>query len=115
MVSEAFLTGRNTVKLVILFVSIALVCTSCSKDENQKKEDAEYSAVNKACWTKWNANDTMRNTAFVAVQIQMKRIDQLSKAPTDFEGAISLLCRVEADKAVENLKYKNLKDTSRFD
>ena len=92
-------------KLLILFVSIALVCSSCSKDENKKKEDAEYSAVNKACWTKWNANDSTRKTAFLVVQIQMKRIDQLSKAPTDFDGAISLICRAEADKAVENFKY----------
>jgi len=114
-VSEAFLAGRNAVKFLILFVAIALVCSSCSKDENKKIEDAEYSAVSKACWTKWNANDTMRKTAFFAVQIQMKRIDQLSKAPTDFEGAISLLCRAEADKAVENLKFKSLKDKSRFD
>ena len=102
-------------KLLILFVSIALVCSSCSKDENKKKEDAEYSAVNKACWTKWNANDSTRKTAFLVVQIQMKRIDQLSKAPTDFDGAISLICRAEADKAVENFKYNNLKDKSRFD
>jgi len=115
VVSEAFLAERNIVKLVILFVAIALVCTSCSKDENKKKEDAEYSAVNKACWTKWNANDTTRKSAFFIVQIQMKRIDQLSIAPTDFAGAISLLCRAEADKAVENFKYNSVKDKSRFD
>ena len=102
-------------KYSILILSVFLVCTACSKNENKKKEEAEYSAVNKACWNKWNANDTMRNTAFVAVQMQMKRIDQLSKAPKDSDGAISLLCRIEADKAVEDLKHKNIKDKSRFD
>ena len=102
-------------KYSILILSVFLACVACSKDENKKKEEAEYTAVNKACWNKWNANDTMRNTALVAVQIQMKRIDQLSKAPKDFDGAISLLCRIEADKAVEELKHKNIKDKSRFD
>jgi hypothetical protein len=99
---------------LILIVLIALSCASCSKNEQKEKEEAEYSDARNACWTKWNANDTMRHSAFLAVQIQMQRIDQLSKAPKDAEGAISLLCKFEAEKAVENLKYKNLKDKSKF-
>jgi len=91
-----------------------MLLISCSKNEKAIKEEIKYTSVNNSCWSKWNANDTMRNSALLAVQIQMKKIDQLSLAPTDSSGAISLLCRLEAEKAVEQMKSNTVEDKSKF-
>ena len=91
-----------------------MLLISCSKNEKAIKEEITYTSVNNYCWSKWNANDTMRNSALLAVQIQMIKIDQLSLAPTDSSGAISLLCRLEAEKAVEQMKSNTVEDKSKF-
>ena len=67
------------------------------------QQDA-YDIAYKTCHDKWDANDTMRNTAILGVQIQFKKLDQLSLAPSDSFGAIRIICEIEANKAKDAIK-----------
>ena len=67
------------------------------------QQDA-YDIAYKTCDAKWDANDTMRNTALLIVQIQFKKLDQLSLAPSDSFGAIRIICENEANKAKDAIR-----------
>ena len=73
------------------------------------QQDA-YDIAYKTCDAKWDANDTMRNTALLIVQIQFKKLDQLSLAPSVSFGAIRIICENEANEAKDAVKSKEKSD-----
>jgi hypothetical protein len=101
-------------KIRIMFTIVILLSViSCGKNEVENKKELQYKVAFNVCKDKWNANDTMKNSALITVQLQFKKIDQLSLAPTDYKSAIDLLCKVDAEKAV-SIQKSNGND-SKFD
>ena len=73
------------------------------------QQDA-YDIAYKTCHDKWDANDTMRNSAILGVQIEFKKLDQLSLAPADSFGAIRIICEIEANKAKDAVNSQEKSD-----
>lgn len=77
-------------------------------NSEQNQLERRYEVVYQQCHDKYSANDTMRNTALLAVQLQFKKMDQLSLAPTESYQAIHIICDIEGNKAkTDYLKSKN--------
>ncbi len=74
-------------------IIIFLLLYGCSPS----KSDEAYNKAYSACTSKWLANDTMKNTALISVQMIFYKRDQLSVvAKWDYLDAVSFLCKADA-------------------
>jgi hypothetical protein len=80
-------------------LSVVFLLAACSKSEKEIQQEIAKKVEYDECRRHWNASDTMRNTALLAVQIQFKKIDKLSLAPKTPDEAIMLLCEPEKKNA----------------
>ncbi len=96
-------------------ISTAVVVSCCAilfsylaymtyPDKTEALREQVYDATYKTCHEKWNANDTMRNSAIFIVQFQFARLDQQSLAPKEAYQAIHFICDIEAKEAQSKIK-----------
>lgn len=109
LILSVFLLIKISKNALGLFILALFLCGIIYMFIPNAQQDA-YDIAYKTCHDKWNANDTMRNTAILIVQIQFKKLDQLSLAPSDSFGAINIICEIDANKAKDAVKSKEKSD-----
>ena len=101
---------HNKTSNMIYFIFLALMfgVIAYFTVPNLSKMEAEerYQKAYKQCHDKYSENDTMKNIALFVVQLQFKKMDNLSLAPKEPYRAIHILCDIEANNS-KNLEFKH--------
>ena len=88
-------------KTIFAIGAVCLMLYACSPS----KSDEAYNKAYSACTSKWMANDTMKNTALLSVQMIFYKHDQSSVvAKWTYLDAISFLCKADAQEAAKGVK-----------
>ena len=96
---KRFESAFSMLMMTLSFAVISYVLLSTLPSEITFARENAYNKTYETCHSKWNANDKMRNSALLIVQIQFQRLGSLSHAPKESYAAINIICDIEAKEA----------------